>query len=143
MDRLETVIAKYKGKVEELEAQLSDTKKMLNALIEESKLLNDQRNLADQSSLFNKTVIVLSNKYEKMTMPQAILNVLENKIDWIVAQTIYDEMLQNGFKSESKTLLGDIYGRLNSLEKEGKVISKKEGKGLKQYKYSEGGKEKI
>jgi Fe2+ or Zn2+ uptake regulation protein len=78
-------------------------------------------------------MITASKKYEDMSMGEAILDLLNNHLV-MEAKEIQIELLNNGFKSVSKTLLGDIYGRLSQLVSDGKIITFKDGKNFKKYK---------
>ena len=57
-------------------------------------------------------------------------------------EIIHTELVKNGFKSKSENLKRDIYSRLYRLEKDGVLISKKEG-GVKKYSLAKSEKEEL
>jgi hypothetical protein len=130
MDDIKILVDKYKRMESELEAKLLDVKDKLSALRKTAQILNEEIGKTDTLPLPLSTT---SNKYEKMSMSQAILDLLNNH-SVMEAHEIKINLLQNGFKSMSKSLLGDIYGRLNQLVSDGEIITFKEGKNFKKYK---------
>jgi hypothetical protein len=130
MDDIKALIDKYKKMEGDLESKLADIKDKLTALIKTAKILNEE---TDKTTTLPLPMITTTSKYEKMSMTQAILDLLTNH-PVLTAKEIQIELLQNGFKSESKSLLGDIYGRLSQLVSEKKVITFREGKEFKKYK---------
>ena len=124
MDDIKALIDKYKRIEGDLEAKLANIKDKLTTLTKTAKILNEETGETDTLPMPLSTT---SNKYEKMSMSQAILDLLTNH-PVLTAKEIQTELLQNGFKSESKSLLGDIYGRLNQLVGDEKIMTFKDGK---------------
>jgi hypothetical protein len=130
MDNIKALIDKYKRMESDLESQLADIKDKLTALTKTAKILSEETVKTDTLPL---PMITASKKYEDMSMGEAILDLLNNHLV-MEAKEIQIELLNNGFKSVSKTLLGDIYGRLSQLVSDGKIITFKDGKNFKKYK---------
>jgi len=102
----------------------------------------NNNNIIINGKKYNKNLITLNlSNNQLIILPPEIgalinldeLDLLNNHLV-MEAKEIQIELLNNGFKSVSKTLLGDIYGRLSQLVSDGKIITFKDGKNFKKYK---------
>ncbi len=121
---------KYQDIIVGLEHQIEDAKRKMKVIAEAISLL-EKEGILGQSEILEKQLLVLSDRYSNMTMKQAIEDILHGG-QKKSAEQIYDELMKNGFKSESKNLKRDLFTRLYALTKNDILISVKEG-GLKRY----------
>ncbi|MCG6534489.1 MAG: hypothetical protein L7F78_07325 [Syntrophales bacterium LBB04] len=128
---IETLLTKYNKRVKELEDELSVLRHKLDVLREASEIAKEEGIPTKQDNLFKET-IPTSNNYKDMSMPEAILDALSNQE--LTGKEVYAELMRNGFKSTSKSLQGDVYGRLNRLAKDGKITASKHGKEMTRYR---------
>lgn len=132
MNDIQALLSKYKEKENELEKKLADIKDKLAALTKVVKIL-DEEMVTTKMTASLPLPIATNNKYVKMSMPDSILDLLSNHGE-LTGKEIKNELLRNGFKSASKTLQGDIYGRLNQLARASKIVVIKDGTELARYK---------
>jgi hypothetical protein len=134
---LEILKDKYNRRLIELETQLSEIKRKLEAINEVSGILLEEGISTKQGPLFDNHTIPIetSNKYADFNKTQAITDVLANYPGSTGPQVLF-HLQQNGFRSESKSLKTDVYIKLNKLQKRGLVVGEKSGKlkGLIRYR---------
>lgn len=129
---LETLFTQYNDKISVLEKELADIKHKRDVLQEALEMLNEGAISSGKTFPINN-ITVKSNKYYNMTWPQALLLALTDKEE-MTGDQLLKELLENGFQSNSKSIKSDIYGRLGTLGKRGKIVVTKEGKQLTRYK---------
>lgn len=132
---IDDLIKKYHNKVTELEEELVEAKRKLNSLLEVSELLRKEGASTNQENLFQSPPqFKVSNKYENLSMSKAIIDFLKDSHSEPTAREILTGLTRNGFKSDSKSLLQDIYGQLKNLQTKGDIISIKKKKSFMRYK---------
>jgi hypothetical protein len=125
---------KYQDLIVSYQNQIQDaTRKM--KVVEDAINLLEKEGILEQTELFEPQVVVLSDKYSKMTLPEAIKDLLDSG-DSKTSEQIYDELMKNGFQSGSKNFKSDLRTRLYNLSKVGEIVSIKEGEKKKKNKYS-------
>ena len=133
MNDIQILISKYQNRLKELEAQVTEVKVKLGILAEFSQDLQQAGIPENPQSSAQQPTAVISERYSKMSMTHAIMDVLMNHAE-LTAKEIQSDLLSNGYESASKTLRGDIYRRLKGLSDDGRVTMIKEGKELARYK---------
>lgn len=133
MDDLNILAKRYREQVDSLQVQLDETIRKLTVVSEAIELLKKE-GVFDQEKLF-QTPTLISEKYKDKSMSESIEDVLRSiHPEKIAANFIHSELVKNGFSSDSKNLKRDVYTRLNRMEKGGKILSTKKGKGkVKKY----------
>ncbi len=129
---LQTLLTQYNDKISVLEKELADSKHKRDVLQEAFEMLNEGVISSGETSPITD-ITVKNNKYYNMTWPQALLLALTDKGE-MTRDQLLKELSENGFRSNSKSIKSDIYGRLKTLENRGEIIAIKEGKELKRYK---------
>lgn len=138
---LDLLAKQYSNLIQSLEKQLEETKRKFGMISEVIELLRKE-GIYGQDKLF-QVPPVLSDRYREMSMGEAIKDILKSdQYKWASVEVIHAELVKNGFKSKSENLKRDIYSRLYRLEKDGVLISKKEG-GVKKYSLAKSEKEEI
>lgn len=137
---LNQLIKKYKTRIESLQREIDETKNKMTIAYNALKLL-EQEGLRIEKDLFEMPVYIikesLSEKYKNYGMRDAIKDILkEHPGKFLSGEEIYDDLIKNGFKSKSKNIKRDVYIQLYRMEKDGKIISKKE-EGRKKYTLKE------
>ena len=116
---------KYRELIVSYEKQIEDaTKKM--KVVEDAINLLEKEGILEQNDLFETQPVVLSDKYSAMTLQGAIKDILGSGVSK-TSDEIYDELMKNGFTSESKNFKSDLRTRLYNLSKGGNIISTKDG----------------
>ena len=125
---------KYRELIVSYENQIQDaTKKM--KVVEDAINLLEKEGILEQAELFESKPVVFSRKYADMTLPEAIKDIFSAG-DSKTSEQIYDELMKNGFKTESTNFKSDLRTRLYNLSRDGVIVSEKvEGKKRKN-KYS-------
>lgn len=129
---IQQLITLYNNKMEALEQELVEIKHKRDVLQEAFEMLKEETISGINISPINN-IAVRSNKYSNMTWPQALLLALTDNVE-MTGEQLLKELFENGFQSKSKSTKSDMYGRLKTLEDNGKIISTKKGKQLKRYK---------
>ncbi len=130
MTDLNILAKKYREQIESLQNHLDEAKRKFTVVSDAIELLKKE-GVFDQEKLF-ETPNVLSDQYKDKSMTEAVEDILKsNQPEKLSVDVIYSELLKHGFKSESQNLQRDVYSRLNRMEKSGKSISTKRGKGKK------------
>jgi len=124
---------KYRELIVSYEKQIEDaTKKM--KVVEDAISLLEKEGILEQNLSSETQPLVLSDKYIRMTLPEAIKEILS--VDSKTSEQIYDELMKNGFQTESSNFKSDLRTRLYNLSKDGVINAVKvEGK-KRQNKYS-------
>jgi len=131
MTDLSLLAKRYQEQMQSLQTQIDEVKRKFTVVSETIELLQ-------REGVFDKenpeTPIVVSDRYSDKSVPEAIEDILRlNQPNKLPAATIHLELLKYGFKSESKNFKGDVHSILNRMEKSGKILSAKRGKGKKKY----------
>ena len=129
---IQSLIIKYNKRIDVIEKELEEIKRKRDVLQEALDMLAENKDSKQQSSPI-KQLTVISDKYCNMTWPQALLTALNDNIE-MTGDQLLKELFENGFQSNSKSIKSDMYGRLKTLENNGKIIATKEGKKLTRYK---------
>ena len=129
---IQSLITKYNKRIDVIEKELEEIKRKRDVLQEALEMLAENKNSKQQSPHI-KQLTVISDKYSNMTWPQALLAALNDNIE-MAGDQMLKELFENGFQSNSKSIKSDMYGRLKTLENNGKIIATKEGKELTRYK---------
>ncbi|MBL7180044.1 MAG: hypothetical protein ISS65_07510 [Desulfobacterales bacterium] len=129
---IQSLITKYNKRIDVIEKELEEIKRKRDVLQEALEMLAENKDSKQQSSPI-KQLTVISDKYSNMTWPQALLTALNDNIE-MTGDQLLKELFENGFQSNSKSIKSDMYGRLKTLENNGKIIATKEGKELTRYK---------
>lgn len=138
---LDLLAKQYSNLIQSLEKQLEEAKRKFGMISEVVELLRKE-GIYGQDKLF-QVPPVLSDRYSEMSMGEAIKDILKSdQYKWASVEVIHAELVKNGFKSKSENLKRDIYSRLYRLEKDGVLISKKEG-GVKKYSLGKSEKEET
>ena len=124
-----SILAKrYQDRITSLENELNEEKRKFT-LVSDAIALLRKEGIFEQKKLFEMPE-ALSDKYKEMSMTDAVLDILRSaEPEKLSANTIYLNLVKNGFKSNSKKLQSDVYTRLNRLEKKHMVTSTKKKKG--------------
>lgn len=124
---LNALARKYQEQVDLLQGQLEEAKKNLAIVFQAIDLLRREGN-GGQERLF-KIPEVVGSKYRDVSMAAAIKDILlQKQPEKVPAEMIYQELIKNGFKSDSKNMKRDLYTRLFRMNKSGIVTSAKRGK---------------
>jgi Fe2+ or Zn2+ uptake regulation protein len=122
---LNQLIKKYKKTIIKLQTGIEETKRKMNTAYEALKLLEQEKMLKPTSYSFSFATESVSEKYKDMGLNKAILNVLkDNKDKYFSGQEIYEELIKEGFKSNSTDVKRDVYIALYRLLKTNKIIAK-------------------
>lgn len=133
MADLNGLAKKYREQIESLQNQLEEAKRKFTVVSEAIELLK-REGIFDQEKLFEMPTVI-SDQYKDKSMTEAVEDILRvNQPEKLSVDVIYSELVKHGFKSESQNLKGDVYSRLNRMEKSSKLISTKRGEGkMKRY----------
>ena len=129
---IRTLINQYNDKIVSLELELTEVKHKRDVLQEALEMLNKESISSGRTSDTNN-MAVISDKYSNMNWPGAILLALTDNGE-LIGEQLLKELFENGFQSSSKSIKSDMYGRLKTLERKGKVVATREGKQLTRYK---------
>lgn len=130
---LTSLARKFQKQVDSLQIQLDEARKNLTIVSQAVALLQREGD-DDQERLFNLPDVV-SFKYKDTTLSAAIKDILlQRHPEKLSAEEIYEELIKNGFKSNSKNMKRDLYTRLFRMTnaKDEPLISIKKGK-VKKY----------
>ncbi len=129
---IQTLINQHNDKIVLLELELTEVKHKRDVLQEALEMLNEESISSGRTSDTNN-MAVISDKYSNMNWPSAILLALTDNGE-LIGEQLLKELFENGFQSSSKSIKSDMYGRLKTLERKGKVVATREGKQLTRYK---------
>lgn len=114
--------------MENLEKQLSEKKQKMETLYETIKLLRDayppteeklSKTLPTKKSLPES----LTNKYSDMSLRESIFDILKSQNEaYLNGQEVYDELIKNGFSSNSQDIKRDVHQLLYKLRKADKLV---------------------
>ncbi len=121
---LNQLLKKYKSEIENLDKRIKEKKEKLNIVYEAIQLLQQEGVTQSTFSSSSKTESI-SEKYKGFSKNKAILDILSNSDKYLSGQQIYDEMIKNGFESESSDLKRDVYITIYRLEKNRQVITRR------------------
>lgn len=124
---LNALARKYQEQVDLLQGQLDEARKNLTVVSQAIDLLRREGN-EGQEKLFNIPEVV-SSRYKDASMSAAIKDILfQKKPEKLPAEIIYQELVKNGFKSNSTNMKRDLYTRLFRMVQSGILVSAKKGK---------------
>jgi hypothetical protein len=112
----------------DLEFQVADTKRNLDAMVEVYRLLQEE-GLAVSPSLFADQENLSGNgggKYASMGMSKAIYDVLKT-FPRSTGSEVATELQRNGFKTTQKNYKLAVHNKLSKLAKHGKIEADKQG----------------
>ncbi len=120
---LNQFLMKYKAEIENLEKQVKEKKEKLKVIYEALDLL--QQEGVTNLSMPSKTESI-SEKYKGLSLNKAILSILSDSNGYLSGHEIYSDLIKNGFESGSGDIKRDVHINLYRLEKDHKVIAKKQ-----------------
>lgn len=130
---LQILIKRYNTTIGDLEEQLSDVKRKRDMVYETLKLLESE-GITTQDRLFKNENASIGGKYKNLRMKESVIDTFKSHPeDYLTGRYIYNELIKNGFQSNSKNIKRDVYIMLNKMKKDNIIIENTEGK-LKRYK---------
>jgi len=120
---LNQLLKKYKTEIGNLEKQVKEKKEKMNVVYEALSLLQQEGVM--RLPMSSKTESV-SEKYKGLSLNKAILSMLSDSNGYLSGHEIYNDLIKNGFESGSGNIKRDVYINLYRLEKDHKVIAKKQ-----------------
>jgi hypothetical protein len=136
---IQKLVDRYDDEIRVLEKRIEEFRKkrdILKDILKDATEMLNENPLSGMADIKNHNITVTSDKYANMYWPEAILLALKEGRE-MTAKEVLGDLLRNGFETTSKSAESDVYGRLRTLARKGKVIAIKDGKQLVRYKIKE------
>lgn len=128
--------SKWMSQSEKLEAQYKEALQNAESIMRVIKLIKKDSISSPTLEEIKPVFLATNEKYANMNMTAAIFDILKNEKN-LTTDEIYQRLIENGFKSKSKTLKRDVATRLSGLKRSENIGGLKEGNLYRHYIISE------